>query len=49
VPYYIVIRGLTGFTIFFQIINGKIFGKMLLNIKCVFKLLYNFCVKHFSF
>jgi hypothetical protein len=44
VPYYIVISGLSGSTIFFHIlINGTIFGKKLLNMKCVF------CLKHFSF
>ena len=44
VPYYIVICGLSGSNIFFHIlINGTIFGKKLLNMKCVF------CLKHFSF
>ena len=33
------------------LINGTIFErkKKLLNIKCVFDFLYNFCLKHFSF
>jgi hypothetical protein len=37
-PYYIVICGLSGCTVFFPhyLINGTIFGKRLLNIKCVF-------------
>jgi hypothetical protein len=37
-PYYIVTCGLSGCTIFFThyLINCTIFGKMLLNIKCVF-------------
>jgi hypothetical protein len=37
-PYYIVICGLSGSTMFFPhyLINGAIFGKKLLNIKCVF-------------
>ena len=35
---HIVICGLSGSTIFFShyVINGKIFGKKLLNIQCVF-------------
>ena len=31
------------------LINGTIFGKKLLNVKCVFYFLYNFCLKYFSF
>ena len=34
-PYCIVIYGLFGFTVFFHVINGMIFGKTLLNRKCV--------------
>jgi hypothetical protein len=48
---HIVICGLPNFTIFFPhyFINGTIFEKQLLNTKCVFEFLYNFCLKHFSF
>jgi len=31
------------------LINGTIFGRKLLNIKCIFELIHNFCVKHLSF
>ena len=46
-PYYIVICGLSGSTIFFHI-QGRIFwgrGGKIMKIKLVF--LYNFCLKHF--
>jgi hypothetical protein len=45
-----IICGLLSFTVFFQHyhINGKIFEKRLLNMKCVF-FLYYFCRKHSSF
>jgi hypothetical protein len=45
-PYYIVICGLSGFANFFShyLINGTIFGKKLLNIKCV----YRFSLQLFS-
>jgi hypothetical protein len=30
------------------VINSTLFGKKILNIKCVFDLLYNCCLKHIS-
>jgi hypothetical protein len=50
-PYFIVICGLSGCTIFFHIlVNGTIFRKKLLNRECVFlDILCNFYVKHFLF
>jgi hypothetical protein len=47
---HIVNCGLPNFTTFFPhyLINGTIFEKQLLNAKCVFDFLYNFCLKHFS-
>jgi len=48
-PYYIVICGLSGSTILFHIITyWHQLQKKLLN-KCLFWLICNFCLKHFSF
>ena len=42
-PYYVVIRGLSGSTVFFHIPKNNIFRKNLLRIKCVcFDFLHNF-------
>ena len=52
-PYYVVICGLSGSTIYFHIIltNGTIFErkKKVNEHKEFFNFLYNFCLKHFSF
>jgi hypothetical protein len=47
--YYIVICGLSGATIFFDIINGMIFGKKLWKKNVCFDFLYKFYLKYFSF
>jgi hypothetical protein len=50
--YYIVICVVLGCTVYFShyLTNGKIFGKKLLNMKCVcFTFLYNLHMQHFSF
>jgi hypothetical protein len=47
--YFIVISGLSGFTVFFHIISKRHdFRKKILNIKLCFNMLYNFCLKYFS-
>jgi len=47
---HIFICGLPGSTIFSTLLRkSKIFEKRLLNMKCVFDFLYNFCLKRFSF
>jgi len=46
----VVISDLTSCTIFFHFVsNSMSFKKELLIVKCVFYILYNFCLKHFSF
>ena len=47
-PYYIVICGLTGSTMFFHIIsNSRIFGDKLLSVQYVLIFYKTFCLKHF--
>ena len=50
-PYYIVICGLSGSTIFFDIISYTVgfLENKLLNIKCVFGFSLQLCLKYFSF
>jgi len=50
-PYYIVICCPSGCTIFFHIklITAQFLEKKLLNVKCVFWVSLQICLKHFSF
>ena len=48
-PYYIVVYGLSGYTIFSYIINSKVFEKKKnMEHKMNFDFLCNFCPEHFS-